>query len=719
MRLTMFPYENQHGHGSISVLDAVETLNKIVEIDVNTPQMKGVLPQNDLLDTTHAEEILKKIRKSFRVILNYIRDCYEEHPGKEPNPQKLEAIKDMMVLVGEAAKKVDHFSILFQKTKYKSITQWREYKHLQEFYLTKISKKVDEGLLGRWILGLAQKDANRKKEMQLKQKIKHSFTDLEEIKKDYEYELLLIRKEDGFRYFNPRLIRNLKLVCDFGGHLNTEKKTDILVDMENWQDRIYLKSAKDLIQILKPSLNDFFHNILKFKERELVEMLNKSFIALLMCANPLHLKENKTEKCTLHYFIDFLDYFRSALHNHEYQKLIVYPPKDAISILLLKIIHQVCQALFLQMRGFQEIVNILEGLIDLSLEQISEEHKKEAEKLATIWSQLATNYIALKKNLESHPNGPLMKIIEVMETGENLYFDPIRQQNLPNRIFDIQLNEKRIKGIRMPIPFQQELINKPIVLEEFKGFLWSYSENQKHLLINLEDRTNWRETSRAKVIENLATNENFEKNLEVISLATESDFYHQNFPYAELNQSDHFINTFLKKIKEGIDFHFPERIKEELFDFSKKSMQAIHGLFFSSKNVMSRDQRLQFIDLFYLFLELKLLDMVKPESFSFTCKDGIDLGSSHNTLLFIFLKLLEKEQLGREDHEMANFLLFSPALFVRERVIFPERFNRLINTLRIIENKRGEIGSNPFCSMIRDYFNYLYPSGILQSKILG
>ena len=49
-----------------------------------------------------------------------------------------------MVLVGEAAKKLDKYIELFQKINVRSVTELREYKQLQEFYFSKANKEKIE-----------------------------------------------------------------------------------------------------------------------------------------------------------------------------------------------------------------------------------------------------------------------------------------------------------------------------------------------------------------------------------------------------------------------------------------------------------------------------------------------------------------------------------------------------------------------------------------------
>ncbi len=73
---------------------------------------------------------------------------------------------------------------------------------------------MDEGVLGKWILAISQQTQNRRDELHEQQELKsrtsllsdaprHLFVNLDAVKKDSEYELFYIRKEDGSLYFSP------------------------------------------------------------------------------------------------------------------------------------------------------------------------------------------------------------------------------------------------------------------------------------------------------------------------------------------------------------------------------------------------------------------------------------------------------------------------------------------------------------------------------------
>jgi hypothetical protein len=126
---------------------------------------------------------------------------------------------------------------------------------------------------------------------------------------------------------------------------------------------------------------------------------------------------------------------------------------------------------------------------------------------------------------------------------------------------------------------------------------------------------------------------------------------------------------------------------------------------------------LQFIEIFDLFLTLKFLDVIKPNSFSFTCKDGADVASSSNGLLYIFLKLLSKEPLDHESLDEFNRLFYSPAILTRERLPLKERFDRMMGALKVMEFVYHDLGHEVFAKVIHEAFGHFYKIPIFNAHV--
>ena len=734
---------NKQDNSALSIIEAVEALSSIVDMefsrDVAAASPEEINNQNHMI-TARAfqwvknedqESTEKLIKDTFRVILSYLKDFYKNKFRDYGNREAIEGVKTIMVLAGEAAKKIDRYTTLFKQTKEKSVAELKEYRQLQDFYLTRIARRIDESVLSKWILELTKGAMTRREKktislgMAKTLSASHVFIDLESVKKDTEYELFFLHKEDGTRFFNPRLIRNIKLVCDFGKNLIGEKEIDPFEKIKRWQDHAMQAAAGDIIHALGSLLDRYIHEArLRFRN-EFVSELNKALVALLMASNSKNLLDYNPVKTCSEYFQDFLFFLRSALSSDEYQRMIVYPPRKDKGFVSceLDVIHTICRALFTNIQEYKELIQVFEHVFNEAMERQSSEHQTVAKASKTVWSQLAATYAAMSKLMKLHPNGPLIKVLEILQQGIYHAYDPIGQFNIPNQLYSIYSQETKITNTRIPCPIYQESIIQGQILEEFKGFLRGYGKGQfhnKHLLINFQDRTSWKEHSRCVALEQLQDLEEFAQNLIVVTLTKDTEFYYQRPPYDEDTHAESFIKHFKENLKdENCGFYFPEILQSQLFPkFVDEILHTIHRVFFSHKNVLTRDNRLDFIEIFYLLLQLKLIELVHPESFSLVCKDGLDVGGTGSAQLYAFLKLIHSDALGDKDIERVNLILYTAPILIRERITIPERFSRMLSALKKIEATRQELGAPAFAKIMHQAFGKFFKTPILQATVV-
>ena len=730
-----------HEIPNITILDAVETLSDITDLEILpdigiTKKSNFIVGDQDItyrsVQWMHEDDIelrIKHLKEIFRVILTYLRDFYKKQYAYLEDHQSIEGIKNIMVLVGEAAKKLDRFRSIFHVSiKEKNVTDWKEYKQLQDFYLNRIARHIDEGVLSKWILGLAQKAfavetpslTEAKKELQTA----HIFVDLEAVKKDTEYELFFMRKEDGSRFYSPRLIRNIKLVCDFGEYIGEDRVDDPLIDLVVWQDHFMHSCAKDLYTALQPTIKEFYECANKYKDKEILICLRKTIMALMLCSKSKHLYRNSPPKSCLEYFYDFQMYLRETLKTREYQRLKAYPPSitEKLDYCILDTVNSLCSAFFKLMKGYHEMIGPMQGLLREANQDISQEHLEAARSSHQLWSRLGCDHTALSKLFRRHANGPLIKVLNILEENNTNTYDPIMQGNIPSQFYSLYFNETKIDCIHLPCPIHQEQIDKATIIDEFKAFITDLKNRQsgKHLIFNLQDRTSWREYVRCKLLEEMQLRGDFEDEIVIVTLPKDTEFYHQLAPYLNDKHADVFLKNLKKHaLDESIGFFFPKNIKKQLSgSFIEDLASAIHRIFFHNKNVLLQEHRLDFIELFYTFLELKIIELVQPISFSFTCKDCIDIGSSSSAQLFAVLKLLNEEKLKEDEIDYLNVLLYASSILVRERLLSPERFKRTLNTIKVFESIRDEYGQVNFLMIIREAFGRLFKTNILESLVI-
>ncbi|EKE22062.1 MAG: hypothetical protein ACD_7C00067G0001, partial [uncultured bacterium] len=223
------------------------------------------------------------------------------------------------------------------------------------------------------------------------------------------------------------------------------------------------------------------------------------------------------------------------------------------------------------------------------------------------------------------------------------------------------------------------------VIEEFKGFLKSFKSDEKYLFVNLQDKSSFKESARCKAIESLQKKFDFRNNILIVSLDKHSDFYHQAGIYLSLNDANEFLKEFKNKLFSGKDITL--FISKELAKFVDDSFKVIHKNFFEGKNVFARKDRLNFIEIFYNFLFLKMIEIQNPKILSFSCKDAVDIGAMQTAAFYVFLKLLKNEKFEKENEDFFRWLVYSSAVLIRERSINPSVLIRGVCAINSIEIK--------------------------------
>jgi hypothetical protein len=309
-----------------------------------------------------------------------------------------------------------------------------------------------------------------------------------------------------------------------------------------------------------------------------------------------------------------------------------------------------------------------------------------------VCSDLSENYDAIERLLKRYPSGPIFKSLDVLqERGEKEGFDPIFQKNLPSHLYTFASQSFYSKCLYLPCPTFNESITKAEVIDEFKGYLRylkSQKEPKKHLLINLQDRTSWKEHARCVSLEELAKDPELSHSFILVTLPKKTDFYEQTDLYKEIDRAEEFLLLIDKQIESGEEcgFVFPSFVqKEGLKVFLKGILPCIHRYFFGGKETLSRKERLDFIEIFYLFLSVKIFDLVRPDYFSFTCKDGVDIGAAMNGAFASLMKIIGNEGTWSiEEQGFLFWMLFAPSLLVRERLIDFTAFHRMISSLAVL-----------------------------------
>src|SRR5579862_4649254 len=696
-----FPMHIRKKQNTLSVLEAVDNLSLLAELSM--PQEKEKEEPKEFVEEQLEEHIrkrswyhpqdlaynLEKVRATFTILLNYLQNLYETDDQQLRDPEVQKGIQAMMLLVMEAGANLERFLEQLPEAKsLERITEWSEYKELQQFYLNAIVPKMqtrveqEEKWQEEWGIGVEEEEALTKR----------GITDLEGVRRDADYELFLIRRDDGRPFFNRALLRHIHLVEQFDELMVNAFDEDPLSRIEAIQDRDWHLAAKEIVQMTAVQIDEFYRMGMKHKDIELVATMNKALIALFLAANPRNLLQTALGKSCFNYFTDFQLFFRIVLSSKEYQRFIEHAPpaSERLAHCLINLSHALSAAFF--MRGMS--IEGMRGLIRLLIEkgEEAEEVESPSHSPLTFWNVLLDEDEQMRDALKFSPYGPLHNAIQVFKEGRKFKgFDPIFQNNLPYYCYTA-VNEKiNIDFLHLPCPVFQDFIKKAQIIPEFHSFLRALSSgkrNQRHLLINLQDRTSWQEYARCIALEELGNTSEYQNALKIVTLATGTDFYFQSSAYFHLDEADSFIEQFKEQIEsaEECGFYFPKEMKkEELRPFIHKTMETIHKVFFGGKKVMVHKNRLDFIEIFYMFFILKCFEELEPNTVSFTSKDGIDSGAALSAEIFSFLKMMNtKGSWSEGEKDSVRLLLHSPALIVRGRAIEAQNLKRVLSALSII-----------------------------------
>ncbi len=678
----------------LTIHDALANLSALSEMKIDAKEPIGIVKKHKIVIEDEefsyrsmdwfigddAQNLIDSIKDTYRVVLDYLKQIYEKNFIDFDDPKCKKGFQAIMVMATDAANKVDeYFDLLEDVANVEKIIDTAEFKELKSFYVNNIAKKFTESLEGeeQWNKKWIENESSFLLDIE-----KSGLKDFESLKKDEQYELFYLVDDEEKPFFDHELVRNIKLFCEYDEKSLKDKEDDPLLRIRIFLDKDFQRSAIYILEKSQKIIDDyFFHKYQKDIDSELIFLINKAIFALFLAANPKNLITSSFFKNSIEYFNDFQNFLRDIIACDEYQKIIAYDFEDKKSKCLIKLIHSFCRYLFLRNSSIkQEII----GFIHMLIRKGDEKRKFTYPKKASFFNTILENDESIQVMLSSYPSGPLMKILDVIRSEEMTFFDPMIQDNAPSKIYEINYNKNNLKVIRCPSPTRQYIISSAEIVDEFKGFLRSFEKDQKYLFINLQDKHSYKEEARCLAIELLEKRANLKNNIVIVSLDKTSDFYHQSGIYINLNRAQDFIKVFKNELTSK-DKSFSIKFTDELYRFTDNVIKFIHKQFFSNKNVLTRKDRLDFIEIFYNFLVLKLIEINNPNVMSFSCKDAIDAGSLAAASFYIFLNLIKKESFTKEIQDYFRWLIYAPALLIRERSINSLSLTRMISAINAID----------------------------------
>lgn len=674
---------------AFSVLEAVDNLSLFAELRTS---MKKAHPETDLFQEEQPIEHIskrswqdpdmlslniQKARQTFSILYAYLKDLYENEEKRLRDADLQKGVQAMVVLAMEAASNLE---LYFEQIDVaEAVTDWEEYQELIQFYQNVIAPKLSKQfeLVEQWQeeWGIGTESDGLKP---------GGIEDIEMVRRDRDYELFLIRREDGRPFFNRSLLRHIYLIKQFDELLVMTPDEDPLSKLHFVQDAQMQSLAKGILHAAHTAVDDFYKRGVEHKGLSLVFSANKMIMALMLAANVRNSLQTTSGKTCLNYFQDFQHFFRALLLSKEYQQLLVTAPpaSERLAHSILQLTQTVAAALFTQKRGSEEISSLLKTVRQKGEEGFDVE--REAKSPVALWNTLLDEDEAMRYALKRSHFGPLNKAIIHFRTRSERAFDPLLQGNLPHVLFMATIERVSIPFLHLPCPTVQATIKRAEVSPEFHLFLRTLQEKDKrHLIINLQDRTSWQEQARCTALEELSQTTDA---LTVVTLATGTDFYLQSGAFAQREDAEDFIEAFVEQIEKRHGFFFPKEIPLH------KTLRAIHVHFFSGKRGLSHKNRLDFIEIAYLLLSLRCIEHLRPHSVSFTSKDSIDSGAAKSAEMYAFLAIAQKQGAWSDaDKDFFRILLYASALQCRERVIDAQTLRRAFSALCVLNAEPAKL----------------------------
>lgn len=672
-----------------TILEAVDNLSTMAELEVEEIKVAKKesteetirLNVNRWLDPKNEEKTIESAKSTFKTVHKYLQHVYIKESKNLKDREMQRGVRSIIALANEAAEKLDKCRKLGGIKG--SVTDTVEYKELIEFYEKKILKRFEEVL---------QTEEDWEEEWGGEQDAadiqRRGLKDLESVTRDRDYELFHISKEDGSRFYNRNLIRHIRLVADFDQLISNITSDDPLLKVRVLQDKQAQLQAHYIYKNVQKDLDRFVKRAGKHREDPFVQGFFRAMMALMLAANKGNTIGQTMGKPSVSYFDDFLMYLRGVLYNVDYLSLIENPPEDIEPFFeqLLDLIHKVCYMTYIYKEDRGDSLSLLTKIVS---DDDKPAQSKSSRSSISIWNEILDDHEHLHSELNKFPSGPLFKVLDIIHEGHPGDFDPFMHDDRPSKNFSLHLGKNHIDIMTGGCPTKQRFIQKAELIPEFCGFLRHMKKlSQKVLVVNYQDRTSWKEFARCDVLEKAQKSAEFFYELDVVTIPRETDFYAQADPYLKVNNAEEFIANLVEQFKseEECGFHFPQYFdRKELHEFADLSTKTIHATFFGKKAVLSRKNRLDFIELFYHIMIIKFLIVSQATHLYFCSKDGVDIPPVTSATLFAFAKIVSGMPEWREEEkECYASLIFLPALLVRERAVDPRLISRSVSMLSVV-----------------------------------
>lgn len=688
----------------VSIVSAIETLSSIADLELSStlqdPLMIAPPPKEApvmvktvrWLHQKNAERMHSIIREKLHVILNYLKHFYASERERFARKESIEGIRTIMMLVDEASENLDRYTKLFLGAHSTSVKETKEFMDLCNFYERKIlpiavHRKVSSLISALPIAEILQKAGVSPPEWPTKIAYAPLTVELAGIQSDEDYELLLLRKTDGSRFFTPKLIRSMHLACDIEQAVDWQGRLQLQAEIAALKKGQAATEANFLVSNCYPLLDAFFHAAHRANDNQLVLDLYSPCIALMMAAlQAIHRSESLQAKGILEYTDDFRTLFNQFIHSSEFKRLLTYPTTNEHSweFAVLKATESLCSNIIDGTPLSLEFVNGFKALLAKGMGKAEEEIGAPN---GTLSHTLNLNFAALRSLIGTRGDTTIARMLHELEVRPFLSFEPLVGESLPTNLFALSWRGDLIPIVRLPSPTKQELIDRATPSEVFQIAARRHGRSTgKFIIVNLQDRTGWKDGARCQAIEELSRDDEMKKSISILSLPCDGDFYLQEGSYEDLSNADQFKEELLDHMTEPArGVLFPRTFGPKVGGELKELIDALHVAMFGGAKELSQAERHEFIDLIHVLLILRAVEEVHPDIIFICSKDSIDRTLVTIGNLFSFLKLINHRPSSNEEKDWLGATVLGLPLLHRDRLLFANRYTRMTTFIRFLE----------------------------------
>lgn len=674
--------------GQLKIMEAVEQLSNFIQ-DSNQSSKKEMKGRATSKQEGAKEASLENVTNAFKTVHSYMRHLCRKGKKELKGLKAQRGVKAIMLMASEAGKKIEKL-----QDEKKSKSTLEVFNKLCAFYQEKMVKRFQEQMNADDLWEEEWEGGNMNLDLEHK-----GLRDLNTVKRDDSYELFYLKQDDGSPFFNRSLLRHIKLVHEFDESFDNDLE-DPLLKIHRYRDILVHKIALVVKEKIEDKAAAFYREIAHHKKFDVVKLLHSTLLSLLMACKSYSLSKNTSKKIANEYFADFLSFFRQVLSTREYQQILSgeMDETDMLSKVIFDLIFEISYGLYTA----KHQIGFVKDFIDPIMKRAGESDWKAGLKALNtpeLISELSSAIDQIDKHLNLFPSGPLLKSFDLLTSTQiPLSFDPFLLSNYPELLFTVESPSKKMKVLRVPSPTRQQYTSKAEALDEFIAFLNALQiKKEKLLYINLQNSLSWKEHARCQEITRMGLRKEYEQCLSLVSLNKGSEFYNQSAEYEEMDQADIFLKVAQQQLlsHEGSGYSFPKQVEADVESFIKKLLPLMHDLLFKKSKSLKRKDRMDFIEIAYTLITLKVISLVKPDHLCFSCKDGVDKGMHATYSFYIALKILRGDSHWKdaEINEVLT-LLFGPALLVRERVVDSLGFHRVSSALFVLLQNSYDAGGS-------------------------